>query len=190
MSEASRKAGGTLQLVGGLLFFVWIGGAFIAGMYHNYAQKRQCIQDEGWLKGWLWCSTETRNSFGFNMLRGLTWPIEVARTSSVAPTEQAPRSPRMTQEQFDTSSIGTVYLCWAVALRTERTDDAKTFAQMLSWTKTQDPALAGMHGDYMYYAGLEVQRIESGEGFESHYRIVCEKPVARLKQAIDQGMMK
>ena len=190
MSETFEKPGGTLKLIGGLLFVVWIGGAFIAGMYHNYAQKRQCIEDEGWLKGWLWCSTETRNSFGFNMLRGLVWPIEVARTSSSAPKEQASGSPRMTQKQFDSSRTGTVYSCWAVALRTDRNGDAETFAKMLAWAKTQDPALAGMHSDYLYYAGLHVQKIASGEGFESYYRIACSEPVARVKQAIDQGMMK
>lgn len=59
------------------LVFIWIVGSAIAGLHNNYVQKRQCIQNEGWLKGWLWCSTETQYSFGINMLRGLIWPIDI-----------------------------------------------------------------------------------------------------------------
>ena len=190
MSKASEKTGNTLRIIGGLLLAVWIGGAVIAGMYHNYTQKRQCIEDEGLLKGWLWCSAETRNSFGFNMLRGVIWPIEVVRTSSAASAEQTSGSPRMSQKQFDTSHFGAVYSCWAVALHTERTGDAEAFAKLIAWTKTQDSSLVGMHSDYFYYAALHVKQIETKEGFESYYRIACAEPVARVKQAIDQGMMK
>lgn len=192
MSAASRQSGNALQLVGGALLAIWISDAFIAGLYHNYAQKRQCIQDDGWLKGWLWCSTETRNTFTFNTLRGLIWPIEIARqfSSTVPLTKQVAAPTQMTQKQFDTSRAGTVYSCWAVALRTDRNDDAVTFAQLLSWMKKKDPIMANMHSDYMLFAALHFDDIESGEGFESYYRTACADPVARMKLAISQGMMK
>src|SRR5690606_29303424 len=144
----------------------------------------------GFLKGWLWCSAEAHNSFGFNMLRGVIWPIEVVRTSSEASAEQARHSPRMSQKQVETSHFGTVDSCVAVALQTERTGDAKAFAKLIAWTKTQDSSLVGMHSDYLHYAELHVKQIETNEGFESYYRIACAEPVARVKQAIDQGMMK
>lgn len=82
MTTTKHHGGNVLPVIGGLLFAVWIFGAFVAGMYYNYAQKKQCIQDEGWLKGWLWCSIETNYSFGANMLRGAIWPIELFFTAS------------------------------------------------------------------------------------------------------------
>ena len=177
------------QVIARLLFVAWIAGAVIAGMHHNYAQKRQCIQDEGWLKGWLWCSTETRNSFGFNMLQGLAWPIEVSRSSSSKNQQVVPAS-RITQEQFDSSRVGTVYVCWSVALRTKRDGDAETVSRGLAWMKKENPALEALHSDYMHMAGLQVQRIETREGFESYYRLACAEPVANMARAIQQGMIK
>lgn len=187
MSTSQR--GNALKVIVWVLVVVWITGTGITGMYYNYAQKRQCIQDEGWVKGWFWCSTETRYSFTFNMLRGLLWPIDVMGSFSNV-GQQVARQSQITQEQFDRSHAGTMYTCWAVALRTRRDLDTEVLSRVLAWMKKDDPTMESLHSDYMYMAGLQVQRIEAREGFENYYRIACAEPVANMQKAINQGMIK
>ena len=189
MRISTSQRGNALQVIVWVLVVVWIAGTSITGMYYNYAQKRQCIQDEGWVKGWFWCSTETRYSFAFNMLRGLVWPIEVMNSFSNAGQQVSPQL-QMTQEQFDRSRVGTMYTCWAVALRTRRDGDTEVLSRVLAWMKKDDPTMESQHIDYMSMAGLQVQRIEAREGFENYYRIACAEPVAKMQKAITQGMIK
>lgn len=106
MSDNSTKKAGFLSITGGLLLFVWICGAVPAGICHEFQRKRQCIQTEGWLKGWLWCSTETRNSFPNSMLRGLLWPIDAIRwlatdAQAAGPAQPQPPSPRSLRSDDD-----------------------------------------------------------------------------------------
>lgn len=183
------QRGNALMGIIGLLVGVWIVGASITGLYNNYAQKQQCIQDEGWVKGWLWCSTEMRNTFLFNMFRGLTWPLELLGASSATDQQITPQS-KITQEQFDRSHTSTAYICWAIAQRAKRVAEAETLSRLITWTKKADPALATLHNDYMFMAAQEVIRIEKSSGLENYYREFCIKPIENVKQAIQQGMIK
>ena len=49
--------------------------------------------------------------------------------------------------------------------------------------------MVSQHSDYMYMAGLQVQRIDAREGFEIYYHIACAEPVANMQKAINQGMI-
>lgn len=71
-----------LSAAGSIALFLWLAGGVCAGFYYNYEQKRACIQSEGWLKGWLWCSTEIQSTFTNNFLRGLLWPFKLAMSRS------------------------------------------------------------------------------------------------------------
>jgi hypothetical protein len=70
------------QAIAGAILLIWVLGAAVAGLQNIYAQKRECIQDEGFWKGWLWCSTDTRYSTAFAMLRGFAWPINFTNFNS------------------------------------------------------------------------------------------------------------
>lgn len=76
MSDNSTNKPGFLPLVGGLLLFVWVAGAIPAVFYQEFQRKAQCIQTEGWLKGWLWCSTDERGFALSSIVRGSLWPID------------------------------------------------------------------------------------------------------------------
>lgn len=80
MSEKQAKLTGLPSIVGGLFLAAWIVGAAILGLKNIYIQKQQCIKEEGFLKGWLWCSTETNLSITSNMIRGLAWPIDALQS--------------------------------------------------------------------------------------------------------------
>lgn len=71
-----------IKKMGSIAAVVWIFGAFISGLAHYYELKQDCIESEGWIKGWLMCSQETRSSFTRSMLKGAAWPARVFHDSS------------------------------------------------------------------------------------------------------------
>lgn len=180
-----------LKGAGALGFCVWIGGAAVAGFYYNFDQKRQCIHDEGWLKGWFWCSSESRHSFAANMLRGLLWPMGIARSPSSISSDQdaAPLSSGMTQEQFNKSRVATLYSCWGLATRTDRDADSVALSKILLSLRRADPDMEAKHTDFLHFAGLHVAELEQSDRIESYYRLACAEPVQRLKAVADQGML-
>ncbi len=179
-----------------LAFFAWIGGAFFAGLYFNFDQKRQCIKDEGWVKGYLWCSTETRTSFVGNMLQGLLWPVYVFGKSSHPSSDPLQASAallvaetKLTDEAFRNSRVGMMYICWSLALRTDQKDAANSISSVINIFRKKDQALDAMHDDYLTMAGQKMKGIEQDYGFESYYADVCKGPVEKMEQALEQGML-
>lgn len=67
------------------VMFVWIAGASVMSVYYDIQRKSNCIEHEGFLKGWLWCKTDpvTRMEFSSNRMemfvKGLGWPIRIFR---------------------------------------------------------------------------------------------------------------
>jgi hypothetical protein len=175
-----KKIAGIVALLIGL---VWIVGAIGAGFYYNFDHKRQCIDDEGWFKGWMFCSTETRSSFAVNMIRGAFWPIAVLSTSASTP------APSITREEFNNSVLGTMYICWSLALDTERTTDSGAIAQTISWIRRQD-GMPDDHGDYMVMGGVVLQELNGRGDAGDFYQRMCEAPVSKMKQAITDGMVR
>lgn len=123
----------------------------------------------------------------FNLLRGLAWPIAVTNQFNTVKQESVPQ---LTQEQFDNSRFATMYTCWAIALRTNRAGDSDVLSRTITWANKADSTTDALHQRYMHLAGVQLQRIEVQRGFESYYQAACAAPVARMQQAIQQGMVK
>lgn len=61
-----------------LLLGVWIFGAFCSDLYYLYSDRRACIERDGWIRGWLWCSEGGRSPYDvYGLLRGLLWPVDL-----------------------------------------------------------------------------------------------------------------
>lgn len=59
-----------LKKMGFLVLFLWIIGAFASGVINNYKVKKECIESEGFVKGWFFCRKESNNSFALEMAKG------------------------------------------------------------------------------------------------------------------------
>lgn len=85
------------------VIFVWIAGAFVMSIYYDIQRKSNCIEHEGFLKGWLWCKSDpvTRLEFSSNRIemfvRGLGWPIRIFR-----------RNPEQQGEEFAPATVNSV----------------------------------------------------------------------------------
>lgn len=66
-----------------ILLAIWLGGAIGMSIYYDIERKSTCIRQEGFWKGWLWCSTDPKTSFELSfqrmyfLLKGLAWPITI-----------------------------------------------------------------------------------------------------------------
>lgn len=72
-----------LKIIG----IVWILGAFFGTVHDEYRQKRECIELEGFWKGWLYCSIEPQNPYvGYTalMVKNLTWPWRIFNSDKPA----------------------------------------------------------------------------------------------------------
>lgn len=64
-----------------VLLAIWLGGAMGMSIYYDIERKSTCIRQEGFWKGWLWCSTDPKTSFELSfqrtyyLLKGFAWPI-------------------------------------------------------------------------------------------------------------------
>lgn len=98
-----------------LVIVVWIAGAFIVSIYYDIQRKANCIEQEGFLKGWLWCKTDpvTRMEFSGNRIelfvRGLGWPIRIFQENPEQQGEKFAAEPPesaasvATEEQFQSA---------------------------------------------------------------------------------------
>lgn len=70
------------------LLTIWLVGAVVMEIYYDIERKSTCIRQEGFWKGWLWCSTDPKTSFEFSFqrayffLKGLAWPIKIFQTGN------------------------------------------------------------------------------------------------------------
>lgn len=81
------------------VIFVWLAGAFGMSIYYDIQRKANCIEQEGFVKGWLWCETDpvSRMELSSNrielFIRGLGWPVKMfqrkpaLREASSTPSE-------------------------------------------------------------------------------------------------------
>ena len=65
------------------LLIVWLLGAVGMTFYYAHERRSACIRDEGFWKGWLWCSSDPKSTFAISiqhavdLVNGLAWPIKI-----------------------------------------------------------------------------------------------------------------
>lgn len=85
-----------LKILGLLVGLVWFVGAVAMTFVYEYDRRFECVQNEGWLKGLLWCETDYKskeqlavNHMGL-FIKGLGWPLHfISSTDNVSKSEGA-----------------------------------------------------------------------------------------------------
>lgn len=69
------------------LGLVWMVGGVGMSIYYEIERKWDCIEQEGFLKGWLWCSSDSITPIGLSlqrtwqMVKGFAWPLALAKSA-------------------------------------------------------------------------------------------------------------
>lgn len=66
----------------GGLAIVWVLGSVVADIYDSFVHRKECIEHDGWFKGFFWCSNEhiatIRNDLAWNSVKNLLfWPFRL-----------------------------------------------------------------------------------------------------------------
>lgn len=186
MNKLKSYCGKTLKVTVALAFVVWVIGGVLAGLYNNLYEKKQCIENEGWLKGVFWCSTGSASHFAANMVIGFLWPALIFHTPASEP--EVDDGTKM-QEAFIKTSIGTLYTCWGGALNTNREEDADTLLKAIEWMNKNIEKNRKSHIAFSAMASKVVVRLEESGDLESYYRSKCDEPTKRLRKAMERGLL-
>ncbi len=71
---------GIVQLIMGVLFFVWMTGAMIIATVIDIKAKKECIDNQGIFSGFFFCEYDwqrSRSDPSWDMIRQLDWPIRL-----------------------------------------------------------------------------------------------------------------
>lgn len=164
---------------------VWMVAGAGYGMHDYYKLKKDCIQSEGFFKGWLWCSQETNHSFAFSMLKGAAWPYFLLR-----PKDADALSNDSKGEDLNRSPVYMMYVCWSLATKLDKKEDANVLSKSITYFRGIDNKLDRQHSFYLGSAANEIIALESQGDIKNFYHIGCSEPVTRMSQAVDQGMFK
>lgn len=172
-----------LKRAGLLILCIWISGAFVSGIINNYGLKKECIEDEGFMKGWLFCSRESKHSFALEMAKGMLWPFILVSSLSSADTET------LTRDQLGDSHVFMTYVCWASATKLNKREDSTALSAMIGFMRGQDEKMNNNHPQYLALSAQEIVNVESKGELSSFYDYSCSQPVKNVKSAIQQGML-
>ena len=73
-----------MKTIGVVVLSIWLGGALILSGFYVLSDRKECINDEGIIKGILWCENQPKTQMGqstyifSNFIRGALWPIHAA----------------------------------------------------------------------------------------------------------------
>jgi len=186
---------GKFKIIAGILVGIWLTGAVVAGLVSEVGRKHDCVRDEGLIKGLLWCKTDTFDRDGGYtkmVTNNLRWPFLLMKNSNGIATSTHETSHALTsKEEFDKSAIGTMYKCYAVAVRANQMEEASVIGRTIGKLRRQDPALDSNHDQFMLYTSATIDRIEkeANGDFLLFYNHVCRESVSRMRQVLDDGML-
>ena len=102
---------------------------------------------------------------------------------------QPPQAHTVTAEQAYKTRLGTMYLCWAAALRTDKHADADALAKLLTSFNKKYPDISAQKDKFVYLASKDLEKLEAKGNLEQFYSSACSKQVGRLQEASRQGML-
>ncbi|WP_426211096.1 hypothetical protein [Massilia sp. TWP1-3-3] len=88
---------------------------------------------------------------------------------------------RMTQKQFDSSHIGMIYTCMALAKSLGKMGDGTTLVATIHSFRAKFPQVERDHDDFMKYAARYSVDIEGSGRSAQFWKVECAPPVARIK---------
>lgn len=106
-----------------------------------------------------------------------------------ASTQQLQQGHAVTVEQAYETRLGTMYLCWVTALRTDKHTDADAMAKLLNSFDKKYPDIAKNKDYFVIRAAKDMEKLQSQGDINQFYDHACSKQVSRLQEAQNEGML-
>ena len=174
-----------MKIFRGLVFLLWFFVAFAYGQYDYFKIKQGCIEREGFLKGWLWCSEENTGTYVRSLLRGMVWPYFLFNYLAASSEEEQDGS-----LADDMPHTQMAYICWATAFKLDKGQDATDLASAIKFMRSGSKMLDENHQKFVGEAAKELLKIESVGSLNEFYQSNCSAPVSNIRNMISQGMLK
>ncbi|MBO9470269.1 hypothetical protein J7355_09185 [Endozoicomonas sp. G2_2] len=77
-----------MKATGLVVLWIWLGGALLMAGFYILSDRKACIDNEGIIKGVLWCDSQPKTQLGVSaywfttLMKGASWPLKAADTLS------------------------------------------------------------------------------------------------------------
>ncbi len=110
-----------LLILFSLMFGIWLIGAVFVMLGMEYDRKSECIEKEGFLKGYFWCETDDNSIFWgwrvfLQIIEGLSWPYDIIDNDY--PTYKS------TEFKDPASPVPRAFLCSFLGMSTDKEPNA------------------------------------------------------------------
>lgn len=92
------------------------------------------------------------------------------------------------QENLDESPGAMTYICWGLALKTNRSEAAEDLSKMIGWFRKNNEYANQMHRNHVAYSAAEVARLRTPKDREAFFDIACRGPLENVRNSIKNGM--
>jgi len=184
-----------------IIAFVWMIGAVISGLGYELERKKSCVENEGWIKGIMWCNTDPKTPLGQsshimgNMIKGLGWPFRLLDANKEKNTAAPIIKPNgtisvkeLTKEMFDQSRVGVAYVCYLTAIKLEKSDST-VLAKGISFFRRKFQDINDQHDEYMAFASTYLYDFNQRGKLGKYYSSSCVTPVKTMSKMLDDGML-
>lgn len=174
-----------LKAIGVILLTVWFTGGAISFLLDELDRKGECIDEEGVLKGFFFCSTDSLERDGgwtTGVIKGLGWPfVFLAADRGKAGLSEENGSHDMPQEEvslFDNSKLGRDYACYTIAKHADLKERASTLENKITDWRRANSIPDSKHNQYLSYSLSKIGNIdEKAHGdLSSYFDYICREP--------------
>lgn len=186
---------GRLKIIGWMALGAWLFGAVVLALLAEVERRHDCVKDEGLIKGLFWCKTDTLGRDGGytkSVINGLRWPfLLLGGNNGKAGPEDGSAQTKISREEFEKSAVGSMYKCYAVAVRADLAGEASIIGRTIGQLRKKDSILDSNHDQFTFYATATIDRIEreANSDFQLFFNYVCREPVSRMQQVLNDGML-
>lgn len=171
-----------------VIISVWVVGVFFAFFQTNISTKKNCIEEEGVVKGWLWCESE--GSLDNVVFKSMLWPLKYFPNDDVDSVGGSKGTMLNETERADGIYVGMIYSCYLSSLKLGEGAGRDAFVYAISALRKQNDFVNENHEDYIYNSQLFLNAIDRDEetSVDEFYNEVCIGAAGNIKALKDDGM--
>lgn len=83
-----------MKIIGVIIVSIWMFGTIGMYAFYTFDRRGDCIQNEGWIKGFFWCETDPKSRIEVGightsmMFKSMMWPVTLLEDSPSIPVYQ------------------------------------------------------------------------------------------------------
>jgi hypothetical protein len=164
-----------------LLLVIWFFGALVMVVIYKVEEKKNCINQDGIIKGLLFCEASPNNKFNTytnyleKLANGLKWPIYILEQTYEEKhnNNEISKANTFTKEDFNKSPLGMLYTCYTIASLSNLKEEERILINLINAIRKLDNDFNYNHEISLYYSKTYIK--SEGEKMNYNYKLLFEE---------------